>query len=118
MLCLSHEVSIELFDILQQPVLGGTMLGSLTARLFTLKGAKEMDLPVRWDPSRNFYAASWTPLPPDAIFQDDVSSGKYYRQLIVRLDGNQIQNSPMPVTIQLAISDPQQSFVMAGLPTL
>ena len=90
------------------------MLGSVTARLFTPKGAKEMDLPVRWDPTRGFYAASWTPLPPDPIFQDDVSSGIYYRQLIVRLDGNEVRNSPMPVTIRLAVSDPQQSFVMAG----
>ncbi|CAK8994726.1 unnamed protein product [Durusdinium trenchii] len=90
------------------------MLGSVSARLFTMKGVKEMDLPVRWDPARGFYAASWTPLPPDPIFQDDVSTGRYYRQLIVRLDGNQIINSPMPVTILLAISDPSQSFVMAG----
>ena len=28
------------------------MIGSVTARLYTMKGAKEMDLPVRWDPSR------------------------------------------------------------------
>ncbi|CAK8996522.1 unnamed protein product [Durusdinium trenchii] len=108
------EVRVDLRDILGQPVVGGSMLGSVSARLFTMKGVKEMDLPVRWDPARGFYAASWTPLPPDPIFQDDVSTGRYYRQLIVRLDGNQIINSPMPVTILLAISDPSQSFVMAG----
>ena len=28
------------------------MLGSVSARLFTMKGVKEMDLPVRWDPAR------------------------------------------------------------------
>ena len=108
------EVRIDLRDILGQPVVGGSMIGSITARLFTLRGVKEMDLPVRWDPTRGFYAASWTPLPPDPIYEDDTSNGRYYRQMVVRLDGNQVQNSPMPITILLAISDPAQSFVMAG----
>ncbi|CAJ1355481.1 unnamed protein product [Effrenium voratum] len=111
------EVKIDLKDIMGQPVVGGNMIGSLSARLYTLKGVKERDLPVVWDPTRGFYVSWWKPLPPDPIYQDDVTSGRYYRRLIVLLDGNQVLNSPMPVTILLAVSDPEQSFVMTGLYT-
>ncbi|CAE7464572.1 wif1, partial [Symbiodinium pilosum] len=107
------EVRIDLRDILGQPVVGGGMLRSISARLYTLQGVKEMDLPVRWS-AQGYYSAAWTPLPPDPIYNDDVSTGRYYRQLIVLLDGNQIQNSPMSVEILLAVSDEEQSFVEAG----
>ncbi|CAE7731610.1 wif1 [Symbiodinium sp. CCMP2592] len=107
------EVRIDLRDILGQPVVGGGMLRSLSARLYTLQGVKEMDLPVRWS-AQGYYSAAWTPLPPDPIYNDDVSTGRYYRQLIVLLDGSQIQNSPMSVEILLAVSDEDRSFVEAG----
>jgi hypothetical protein len=30
--------------------------------------------------ARGFYSASWTPLPPDPIYEDDTTGGRYYRR--------------------------------------